>query len=399
MTSENQSPALTVLTVDDSKTNHKIVTRILSPEFLIESAFSGKECLELLDKSFKSQKMPHLILLDVTMPDMDGYETCQHIKSDHRFNNIPVLFLSGCCSIDEKLKGYEVGGDDYITKPFDEQELAAKIRKASQVAQQTTKLHQRAEVATQAVAKAVRVSSNISTCMRFMSKLALVKSIQELVDAFFAATQELGLSSSLYVPMKPHAQTFFDDHIEKELEIELFNKLDGQQTFVHLGRRLIVQCGNTRFLIKNMPILEERENETLKSYILTLLEGFHTRLRSLQVEEGVKRQREVLQITLSKAKELIDKMAVNSALVVSRSHDIFEQTLGRVEGTLADFGLNETQEQSILGQMQDLSGNMDQLHSSLLLEDKNVQHLTADLEKVVSAMSKTIDRDCGLSGT
>lgn len=392
MPSNDSMSSFTILAVDDSHLNHKIVKKMLSQEFTVDSAFSGQECLQYLQG-----KKPELILLDVTMPDLDGYETCKLIKSNPQLSSIPILFLSGRCSIEEKLKGYEVGGDDYITKPFDELELAAKIKKAIAVCQKSRKLHQRAEVASVAVSQAIKVSSSIHTCMRFMGKLAQVDSLEALCSVFFIAARELGLATTLHIRSKPEPVTIFEDGIEKELEVELFRRTQIDRSFFQLGRHLLVQFEEITLLIKNIPLLEAREQETLKSYILTLVEGFHTRWRSLQAEEGVRRQREVLGVTLLKAKELVDKMASNFQLVMSNSHDIFEEALGSVEHQLAEFGLNEQQESSILSQMNGLLAKMESMHSHLLEKDHNIVALTDDLERVVEAMSKSIERDCGLA--
>ena len=113
----------TVLAVDDSSLNHKIIEKAVSGHYQFRGVFSGQECLDFVAKT-----TPDLILLDVTMSGMDGYETCTELRKLPLLLNVPVLFLSGRCSVEEKLKGYEVGGDDYITKPFSTQELVARIR-------------------------------------------------------------------------------------------------------------------------------------------------------------------------------------------------------------------------------------------------------------------------------
>jgi DNA-binding response OmpR family regulator len=69
-----------------------------------------------------------LIVLDVDMPDMDGYETCKALKAESRTADVPILFLSAKVNIEERLRGYRAGGADYLTKPFDVSELEARLR-------------------------------------------------------------------------------------------------------------------------------------------------------------------------------------------------------------------------------------------------------------------------------
>jgi two-component system, sensor histidine kinase and response regulator len=111
-----------ILAVDDDPRNIRLVIRILSKKFILETVSSGNEALEILT-SFR----PDLILLDIIMPGIDGYETCRRIRKDDRFRFTKVILVSGNISVHDRLAGYEAGADDYITKPFVADELKAKI--------------------------------------------------------------------------------------------------------------------------------------------------------------------------------------------------------------------------------------------------------------------------------
>lgn len=112
-----------ILIVDDNLNNIQILGTILRKQnFAINIAQNGKEAIEILKKV-----QPDLILLDVMMPDMNGYETCQNIKKYPYTQNIPIIFLTALNNTEDKIKGFKAGGVDYITKPFDEAELLARI--------------------------------------------------------------------------------------------------------------------------------------------------------------------------------------------------------------------------------------------------------------------------------
>lgn len=113
-----------ILVTDDSEINTKIVERILKNEnFEIVTALCGKEALEKISKvSFD------LILLDIVMPDMSGFEVCEKMRSNPETRDIPVIFLTGNNDEESLLKGFEVGGQDYVTKPFKSAELLARVR-------------------------------------------------------------------------------------------------------------------------------------------------------------------------------------------------------------------------------------------------------------------------------
>jgi len=117
--------AIKVLIVDDEPINVKLIEEILEYEqdFQYRSAFNGIDALALVD-----EYNPDLIILDIMMPGMSGYDVCAKIKSDKKHKIAKVLMVSGKAMIEERLQGYEAGADDYITKPFVDDELLAKLK-------------------------------------------------------------------------------------------------------------------------------------------------------------------------------------------------------------------------------------------------------------------------------
>jgi putative two-component system response regulator len=112
-----------ILIVDDNATNVDILCRLLRKDYDLATAASGEECLAVLPR-FK----PQLVLLDIMMPGMDGYEACRRIKSSAVGEFIQVILVSGKGSTAERVKGYEAQADDYLVKPFDHEELLSKVR-------------------------------------------------------------------------------------------------------------------------------------------------------------------------------------------------------------------------------------------------------------------------------
>ncbi|TXT16387.1 MAG: putative two-component system response regulator [Erysipelotrichaceae bacterium] len=113
-----------ILIVDDSTEAIDVLGNALPKEYKLQFALSGKQALLFLDTS---KTLPDLILLDVMMPDMNGYEVCRHLKRDDRFKNIPVIFLSALLDAKDKVRAFQNGGVDYIEKPFENQEVQARV--------------------------------------------------------------------------------------------------------------------------------------------------------------------------------------------------------------------------------------------------------------------------------
>lgn len=113
----------TILVVDDSLVNLAALNEILEQQgFNVLLANSGQRALTVA-----KENRPDLILLDVVMSGWDGYETCQQIKADSKLSNIPILFISGLGDTQNKIKAFQAGGVDYVSKPFQNDELLARV--------------------------------------------------------------------------------------------------------------------------------------------------------------------------------------------------------------------------------------------------------------------------------
>jgi sigma-B regulation protein RsbU (phosphoserine phosphatase) len=115
--------AKTVLLVDDAPANLQVVNSILKGTYRIQIATSGEKALKIANQS----PAPDLILLDVMMPEMDGYEVCSRLKSGADTRDIPVIFLTGQTETDDETRGFEVGAVDYIHKPFSPAVVKARV--------------------------------------------------------------------------------------------------------------------------------------------------------------------------------------------------------------------------------------------------------------------------------
>ena len=111
-----------VLAVDDTPENLDVVKGILAQDYLVKAAINGKIALKIAET-----QQPDLILLDIMMPEMDGYEVCQALKSNPATERIPVIFVSALDDTSDKVKGLDLGAVDYISKPFEAAEVIARV--------------------------------------------------------------------------------------------------------------------------------------------------------------------------------------------------------------------------------------------------------------------------------
>jgi PAS domain S-box-containing protein len=164
-----------ILVVDDTPENLKLLKEMLTNNgYRVRPASNGRLAL----KSVSAQS-PDLILLDVRMPDMDGYEVCNRLKSDERSRGIPVIFISALDSVADKVRGFEAGGVDFITKPFHEAEVLARVETHLSL----LRLHKRLE------SQNVQLHTEIAERERFENELTVHQ--EHLEELITERTREL----------------------------------------------------------------------------------------------------------------------------------------------------------------------------------------------------------------
>ncbi|MDV7391695.1 response regulator, partial [Arthrospira platensis SPKY1] len=122
MTSIDQQPSIMV--VDDTAQNLALMSELLRPQYRVVVANSGERALKLLHAG----KQPDLILLDIMMPEMDGYEVIRRLKADPETERIPVVFLTAKSEVEDEAKGLSLGAVDYITKPISPPIVLARVQ-------------------------------------------------------------------------------------------------------------------------------------------------------------------------------------------------------------------------------------------------------------------------------
>ena len=177
-----------ILVVDDVLENIRLLSTILdSNGYQTRKATSGAMALKAVEAT-----LPSLILLDVRMPEMSGYEVCQHLKSNPKTTHIPVIFLSASDDVADKIKGFRVGGADYITKPFHVEEVLARVQNQLAIitAQQTihhlnAQLEERVKERTQQLEIANSQLSEMAFCdllTQLPNRALLMERLQEAMS-------------------------------------------------------------------------------------------------------------------------------------------------------------------------------------------------------------------------
>jgi K+-sensing histidine kinase KdpD len=171
-----------ILIVDDNSENLTVLSSLLSKEYDVSVAKSGERALEIL----QSGRLFDLILLDIIMPEMDGFKLCSLIKADERFKDIPIIFISALTEIESKVKGFQMGGVDYITKPFQKEEVLARVKTHLTIRELTSELiekNKRLEETNKKLMELERLRENLTNMIihDMRSPLTAIMSMFELL--------------------------------------------------------------------------------------------------------------------------------------------------------------------------------------------------------------------------
>ena len=132
----NASPKNSVLIVDDGKANIIALAHILSPEYTVYAAKNGRDAIEIAN-----EHAPDVILLDVLMPESDGYEVLAQLKSEEQTRTIPVIFVTELNNIEDEVRGLNLGASDYISKPYSPAIVRLRVQNQIKIVNQINKIN------------------------------------------------------------------------------------------------------------------------------------------------------------------------------------------------------------------------------------------------------------------
>ncbi len=235
-----------LLIIEDDKFMQNRLREVLD-EYDVTVALSAEEGFE----KFKLlQKEPLLVLLDIELPGINGYEVCLKIREIDE-NDIPVIFLSAVDNLDDRVKGYEAGGDDYVTKPFNAEELKSKINKVLENKKLKDQLSEKVNDTSNAAIAAQTSAAKMGEIALFLQESQFIRDMPSLCQRFFKVTKRFGLSCALRIITKYEITNLADDLVVNQLEQTILEKAANAGRIFHFGAgRAIFNWGQISLLVK-----------------------------------------------------------------------------------------------------------------------------------------------------
>ena len=274
-----------ILVVDDDAFTREIVEEVLRDGYRVIPAESGSKALTLAQTQH-----PELVLLDVDMPGIDGYETCRQLKQHEDTAHIPVIFVSALDQLDERLKGYEVGGNDYVVKPFYPEELKAKIVYLLGKLSRHAKLKEMASVASTTAMTAMTSMSEMGALLESLKKFNACVDEHALAEATLSGLALYGLSGVVQIRTPEMTLSLTEQGEASPLEASVMNHMSAMDRIVYFKNRMSINYPSVGLLVNNMPIDDPDRCGRLRDHLAMLVEGADVRLTGIVAEYESRRR-------------------------------------------------------------------------------------------------------------
>jgi DNA-binding response OmpR family regulator len=337
-------PPVRIMVVDDNPFMQSMIVKSFESGWEPVLANSGEQCLQLA-----VTRPPDLILLDIEMHGMNGYMTCDQIRQQDVLKKVPIIFISAHANVRDRLQGYEVGADDYLVKPFEAEELRARIRVLLRYHTTQEVLHGQVENASATAMVALRGSGELGMAIQFIESTYDTYTLQELGRRFLKVTGNLGLNCTLMFVtgegQEFHARAGEIPPIERDLITLLHER---GQRFNDFGCRTQINYPRVALLVKNMPLEDPAAYGRYKDFLPTLLGTTDAKVRDIETEHSLIRQTRHLIGAFDNVKDTLISIAAsidaNQRLIMKT----LRTNLGAMDNHIPVLGLEEDQEQFLL---------------------------------------------------
>ncbi|MFT7560841.1 MAG: CheY-like chemotaxis protein [Flavobacteriales bacterium] len=273
-----------LMIVDDNTDNRELLEDIFEDDYDIVCAEDGMTCLELTPET-----KPDLILLDINMPKMDGYEVCRRLKGQPETALIPIVFVTALATTEQRLNGYEAGAEDYVTKPFVDEIIIEIVHKVLERSTQMSQFAEKNKEAMSTAYQAMASSAELGQIIQFLQASYSYKSEETLAKGLGEITRAFGLNACVNIRCG-HRDGFFACEAGS-IESKVFERFREGDRILDFGARSLVNGTNISLLIKNMPLDNPELYGRIKDHLIVLISGSEACVKSLEIEHQLEEGR------------------------------------------------------------------------------------------------------------
>lgn len=327
---------------------------------LIEKAFSNHYQVKTLKEpslaiAALQDIKPDLILLDVNMPEMDGYDLCRSIRCEPDLESVPVVFLTCRSGIQERLNGFEAGGDAYISKPFELSELNFVVRAHLERYQRLKQEESKVQTATNMAFTMMKNNSEIGQVVQYARAISNVVDEADLIQKTLQSLDGFGLSGTMLVRVLAGEIIVRSDHRPSSpIEVELLNTARFSERIAHVGNKYLFSGKHCAILVNNMPTHDETLTGRLRDHLAIMLESCDACIELINYRQQAQQQTNAAANRTQSM--VIDEFVNVESMFLSFSEHVehtFEKLTKNIEESFFFLGLTEEQESQLMSYIEE----------------------------------------------
>lgn len=365
----------TILLVEDDDIAAEYTSEMLSTDYTVKRFSNGQSALDALQNL-----TPDLVLLDVSMPGLSGYDVCRILRDNQAACDLPVIFLSGLVGDKERLAGYEAGGDDYLTKPVVADELRFKVEHAINRFAECKRLKSEYSNAFSTAMTAMSSAAEVGEVLQFLRNSFNCTDYVSLCRAVLATIAVYGLNGSVQIRGNDEIVSLTHDGSCSPLEESVLHNMSTQGRIFEFSSYTSYNFEHITIIIKNMLRDDHDRVGRMRDNLALLAEGASARVSSIDDQHALAEKQDALIKLISNTRETLRDIEQHQQAQREQSKIIFQDFLDELERKFINLGLKSSQEEELAELAQHAANRELALYDAGLLVGEQMENLLKQLD-------------------
>jgi len=353
---------------------------ILSSQFTVTTFGCAEDCLQQL-----ATACPDMFLLDIALPGMDGYDLCRRIKADSRFAHTPVTFVSSKDTIEERLAGYDAGGEDFVIKPFEADEIQKKVQVARQIAQNDRSLKEQIEASEYLSSLIIAGMDEAGLLLQFMSKLIAWDNPHDIATGLLELMQRYQLNGVVQTRTAQTIETSSANGVNLPLEISIINHVCEMGRIFEFHNHSVHNFERVTVMVRNLPLDQPEYCGRLRDHLSTAAQSVDARLKEIETAEENQRNQAVIGLALESISATLMSLRGRDQSKRIESLMLIETLNDQLLDSFMKLGLSDRQESYVQNLIGEFTERMSQILVRGAVTQYNLQNLNDELALLISA--------------
>lgn len=364
-----------ILFVEDDDFAAAVTAEMLDPEFIVHHVENGQAALD-----FVARQMPDLVLLDVSMPGQSGYEICRTLRNDSTFDGLPIIFLSGLVSEEERLAGFEAGGDDYLTKPVAAGELRHKIGLGLKNYAERRSLRTELANTFATAMTAMTSAADMGVILQFLRTSFNCLDYTSLCREILNTLGSYGVEASIQVRGQSGVISCGPDGPCSPLEESVLANMSRQGRLFEFSSCLSCSYDHITIIVKNVDRNDTERHGRLRDNLALLAEGADVRIIALDGNAELEKKHVALTHLVTSTKKALQDIEQRHRQQRIKSKQILHNLQMDFERRLLTIGITLSQEDELAELIQDASHRALALYDEGLSTESHMKNILTQLE-------------------